>query len=55
MSPRIVPCSSCAGAKGTEKTQHTVEVDAQGNQVAVEHRYWSPCNGCGGAGTVVQG
>jgi DnaJ-class molecular chaperone len=55
MAAEIRPCSSCGGQRGTEKEQHTVELDANGNQVARVNRFWSPCNGCGGTGTVVVG
>lgn len=46
------PCPACAGQRGTEKVQHTYERDEQGNTVALENRYWSPCTTCGGAGVV---
>jgi hypothetical protein len=52
--PQIITCPACGGARGTEKVQHTVETDSQGNQVPREHRYWSPCTYCSGSGTVVQ-
>ncbi|MEW1911635.1 hypothetical protein AB0442_24860 [Kitasatospora sp. NPDC085895] len=45
-------CPGCAGQRGTEKVQHTVEADGGGGQVHREHRYWSPCGRCGGAGVV---
>jgi DnaJ-class molecular chaperone len=45
-------CPVCSGQQGTEKVQHTVERDENGNMVARENRYWSPCNMCGGSGVV---
>lgn len=45
-------CPGCGGARGTEKTEHTVETDPQGRQQPVRRSYWSPCSVCGGSGVV---
>ncbi|GHE26076.1 hypothetical protein ACFXKJ_29570 [Kitasatospora indigofera] len=55
MATEIRTCTSCGGARGTEKEQHKVGLDADGNQVHRVERFWSPCSACGGAGTVVAG
>lgn len=34
-------CPGCGGARGTEKVEHTVETDSQGNQVPRVNRFWS--------------
>ncbi|MFC9324064.1 hypothetical protein [Kitasatospora sp. NPDC057015] len=53
--PELRTCAACGGARGTEKTQHTVELDAEGRQVARVDTFWSACTACGGLGTVVVG
>lgn len=45
-------CPACGGQRVTEKIEHTVELDANGNQVPKVNRYLSPCGRCGGAGVV---
>ncbi|MEU3498922.1 MULTISPECIES: hypothetical protein [Kitasatospora] len=45
-------CPGCGGARGTEKTEHSVETDPQGGQRPVQRTYWSPCSVCGGSGVV---
>ncbi|MFJ8039346.1 hypothetical protein ACIRBX_02380 [Kitasatospora sp. NPDC096147] len=45
-------CPGCGGGRVTEKTEHTVETDSRGDQVAREYRYLSPCGRCGGTGEV---
>ncbi|MFD9127750.1 hypothetical protein [Kitasatospora sp. NPDC059571] len=52
MSSQPQVCPGCAGQRGTEKVEHTVDRDAQGHQIHREHRYWSPCSRCGGSGVV---
>ncbi|WP_354639416.1 hypothetical protein [Kitasatospora camelliae] len=44
------PCPACGGQQGTEKTRHSVDLDADGRQVHRQHTYWSPCTTCGGTG-----
>ncbi|MEU9130725.1 hypothetical protein AB0D08_21930 [Kitasatospora sp. NPDC048540] len=46
-------CTACHGAGGTEKVTHTVELDAEGDQVHRQDRHWSACSLCHGA-TVIQ-
>ncbi len=55
MATEIRNCTACGGARGTEKEQHTVDLDADGNQVHRVDRFWSPCTACGGVGTVIVG
>ncbi|MFC4518192.1 hypothetical protein [Streptomyces ehimensis] len=43
-------CDACKGDGLTEKEQHSVELDENGNQVAVAHRFVSSCTHCGGSG-----
>ncbi|WP_158071986.1 hypothetical protein [Kitasatospora sp. CB01950] len=47
-------CPGCAGARGTEKTEHSVETDGQGWQEPVRRTFWSPCTVCAGLGVVHQ-
>ncbi|MBO0657340.1 MULTISPECIES: hypothetical protein [Streptomyces] len=44
-------CGACNGDAVTEKEQHSVELDENGNQVAVTHRFVSACSHCSGTGT----
>jgi DnaJ-class molecular chaperone len=53
--PQQQTCPVCAGNRGTEKVEHTVEIDSNGNQVPKVNRSWSPCSMCGGSGLVVVG
>lgn len=50
----IKTCPRCAGQRGTEKTEHTVETDSQGNMVPKQRTVWNACSYCGGNGTVVE-
>lgn len=52
--PEQRPCYGCGGARGTEKTEHTVEPDGNGGMRPVQRKYWSPCSMCGGSGVVHQ-
>jgi hypothetical protein len=48
-------CLGGGGARGTQKTEHTVETDSNGNQVPKTSTFWSPCGRCGGSGVVIVG
>lgn len=51
----IRTCTACGGLRGTEKTEHTLERDAEGRLTPQANHFWSPCSMCGGSGTVVVG
>ncbi|MFI8351284.1 hypothetical protein [Streptomyces sp. NPDC085596] len=43
-------CGPCGGSGLTQKTEHRVELDKDGNQIHVPHTYLGPCNACHGSG-----
>lgn len=50
MDERI--CPACSGQRVTEKVEHSVETDSQGNQKPVQRHVTTQCGLCGGAGVV---
>ncbi|MGW2228181.1 hypothetical protein [Streptomyces formicae] len=44
------PCPACNGTGLTEHEEHTVELDENGNQKPVVHRWTGACNTCHGSG-----
>lgn len=45
-------CSACGGTGGTFKTEYSIELDSNGNQVSVARQTYSPCSNCGGSGRI---
>ncbi|GAA2827138.1 hypothetical protein GCM10010441_59450 [Kitasatospora paracochleata] len=45
-------CPACGGTGVTERTDHTMELDADGKQVPTVHRYTAQCSTCGGTRVV---
>ncbi|MFC9329530.1 hypothetical protein [Kitasatospora sp. NPDC057015] len=55
MATEIGTCTSCGGARGTEKVQHRVDLDVNGSQVHRVDRFRPSGTACGGVGTVIVG
>lgn len=48
--PQPQTCQACGGDGVTDHVEHTVEIDKDGNQIPVEHRWMGPCGTCNGSG-----
>ncbi|MEW2625645.1 hypothetical protein [Streptomyces sp. NPDC048106] len=44
------PCGACGGSGLTEHTEHTVEIDKDGNQVPATRSWTGACGACHGSG-----
>ncbi|MEU5160971.1 hypothetical protein AB0G74_15370 [Streptomyces sp. NPDC020875] len=50
MSERV--CTACGGSGLTEHELHTIDLDENGHQNPVTHRWTGACSGCAGAGKI---